>query len=219
MRNSRTGKLVENVYMSFRSPSTAEEQALVKRWVVWNLGGPGMRRYLRLLGVNPLGERSDRAIFEAGLARDAREISDDNLYSLLELDWRARLTAAWLIALDRRTHFRPALGELLPASEVAHAGKGYCLALARFGQLEDAEILVAYLDYYLPRTECPYDQDWAIGALLTLDHELGTAHAAQFLGSDGLWHRSAFAATDPTSCKATLARLCVRAERIMERHI
>lgn len=139
-----------------------------------------MRRYLRLLGVNPLSERSDRAMFEAGLARDARDINDEDLRRLLEFEWRARLSAAWLIALDPQAHLREALGELLPASEVAHAGKGYRFALARFGQLEDVEILVVYLDRYLPRTECPYDQGWAIGALLTLAHELGTDRAARF---------------------------------------
>lgn len=73
---------------------------------------------MKLLDLNPLRDRPDRDQLEAGLARDAREITDADLCKLLQLDWRPRLTAAWLIALDRRTRFRDQLAELLFADEV-----------------------------------------------------------------------------------------------------
>ncbi|WP_258873143.1 DUF6000 family protein [Streptomyces sp. M7] len=82
----------------------------------------------------------------------------------------------------------PALiGDLLLASEVCFSGSAYCFALARFGTHADAEILTAYLDRYLPRTDLRYDQHAALGALLRLDAHLGTHHADRFTRPDGLW--------------------------------
>lgn len=46
---------------------------------------------------------------------------------------------------------------MLLASELVYAGQGYCFALARLGAEQDAEILTAYLDHYLPRDDCQYD--------------------------------------------------------------
>ncbi|MFI8087249.1 DUF6000 family protein [Streptomyces sp. NPDC086080] len=60
-------------------------------------------------------------------------------------------------------------------------------AAARFGTHADAEILTAYLDHYLPRTDLHYDQPAALGALLRLDALLGTRHADRFTEPDGLW--------------------------------
>ncbi|GAB3895660.1 DUF6000 family protein [Microbispora bryophytorum] len=165
---------------------------IVQRYVIWDRDEP---RYLKLLGGN-LPRLSDR--FKAALADDARHISDEDLRELLRRDWRPRLTAAWLIGLDRRLRFRQTLGDLLLNSEVCYAGQGYCFALANFGQSHDAEILTAYLDRYLPRTDCSYDQHWAIGALLHLDDRLGTHHADRFL-TTGLWHASAFSRLDPAA--------------------
>ncbi|GAA0433555.1 hypothetical protein Acor_07740 [Acrocarpospora corrugata] len=201
--------------MTFRLPQTDDELALVRRYVVWSQPPPGRGRYMKLRGVNPLREESDRDVFNAALAEDARRISDADLDILLGFEWRARLTAAWLIGLDVRTQFREALGELLLASELVYSGQGYCLALARFGRPEDAEILTAYLDRYLPQTDCHYDQDWAIGALLHLDAKLGTAHAQRFLGPEGLWHRSAFAGRDPLAAQRRTEQLCLFAERVL----
>lgn len=104
---------------------------------------------------------------------------------------------------------------MLLDSELVYAGQGYCFALARFGEPEDAEILAAYLDRYLPRKDCVYNQDRAIGALLHLDAKLGTAHAQRFLGSEGLWRRSAFAYMDPLAAQRVTEQLCLFAERVM----
>ncbi|MBB2747180.1 UNVERIFIED_ORG: hypothetical protein FHR35_007059 [Microbispora rosea subsp. rosea] len=105
--------------------------------------------------------------------------------------------------MDRRVHFRQTLGELLINSEVCYAGQGYCFALANFGRSHDAEILISYL----PRTECYYDQHWAIGALLHLDDRLGTHHADRFL-TTGLWQASAFSRLDPAVYHQAISDLC-----------
>lgn len=56
---------------------------------------------------------------------------------------------------------------------------------------DDAAILSDYLDKYLPRIDCFYDQHWAIGALLHLDSRLGASRASRFLDPEGLWDNSA----------------------------
>jgi hypothetical protein len=81
------------------------------------------------------------------------------------------------------------IGDLLLASEVCFSGSAYCFALARFGTRADAEILTAYLDRYLPRTDLRYDQPAALGALLRLDAQLSTHHADRLTEPDGLWDR------------------------------
>lgn len=68
------------------------------------------RRYLKLLGggsfVDNLPDEQGAELMR-GLWADARRISDDELDAMLLLkDWRPRLSAAWLIGLDRRTRFR-----------------------------------------------------------------------------------------------------------------
>ncbi|MEV5703712.1 DUF6000 family protein [Actinoallomurus sp. NPDC052274] len=182
-------------------PDLAPENAkAIRRYVVRK---PWKPRYLKLLGgLSGLDHR-----FEKALVRDARKISDEDLDRLLSCGWRPRLVAAWLIGIDRRVRYRQRLGDLLLDSEAPYAGQGYCFALARFAQDEDAEILVSYLDRYLPRRECYYDQDWAIGALLYLDDRLGTRHADRFLDT-GLWRSSAFADVDPADCRNLITGLC-----------
>jgi len=141
------------------------------------LQGPTFRR----------GGRRDRSRKTQGGA--AADIEPRELSVLLEGGWREWKTAAWLIAVAGRTEFRARLGELLLASEVCIAGRGYCVALACFGTEADAQLLITYLDRYLPRLELHYDQGMALGALLHLDAGLGTDHADRFLRPGGLWKR------------------------------
>ncbi|GAA0287705.1 hypothetical protein GCM10010302_27580 [Streptomyces polychromogenes] len=158
-------------------------------------------RYLELNGLRMMvrgGPHVER--FVRRLAEDAAAITDPELEVLLDHGWRPRLAAAWLIGVGRRTSFRERLGELLLASETWYAGRGYCFALARFGTHEDAALLAAYLDRYLPRTDLMYDQEAALGALLHLDARLGTRHADRFTAPGGLWQRWAearFGGRDP----------------------
>lgn len=123
-------------------PELAE---LVRRYVA-----PG-RRYLKLGGSLVGMSEPDRNEFLQSLADAAAQITPAEHAILLDGGWREHKTAAWLIAVSRRTEFRDHLGELLLASEVFFAGRGYCFALAYFGTPADADFLVAYLDRYLPR--------------------------------------------------------------------
>lgn len=168
--------------MRFPQADDVELLTAIRRYVA--VGDGKIKRYLHLLGGNftRTMPEPERTAFLHALYKAACEISDKDLEVLLESEWRSRLTAAWLIATDKRDQFRGRLTELLLASELVYAGEGYCLALARFGTDRDAASIAAYLDRY-PTSEYAYNQDWALGALLHIDQKRGTSHAARYLGS------------------------------------
>ncbi|MBG0826352.1 hypothetical protein HS041_00960 [Planomonospora sp. ID67723] len=200
--------------MRLPTPPDYQMMALAKRYVFPDMGK--IRRYLKLLHGNFLRLPEPVFLWFAwSLAKDARKITDDELRVLLDSEWRARMTAAWLIGLDRRTQFREQLGTLLLESELVYAGEGYCFALARFGEERDAEILTAYLDRWLPERSCHYNQDDAMGTLLYLDELHATEHAARFLTPGGLWDNSAMAGLDPTEQKGHVELMCEFAENCM----
>ncbi|SDN30122.1 DUF6000 family protein [Actinacidiphila guanduensis] len=151
---------------------------------------PGRARYLVLKSgrfLRPEWPHAER--FAHHLIDDSVTITDAELEALLGYEWRSRLTAAWLIGVGRRATFRERLGDLLLAGEFCFSGGAYCFALARFGTHADAEILTAYLEHYLPRTDLRYDQPAALGALLRLDAHLGTHRADRFTQPGGLWEQ------------------------------
>jgi hypothetical protein len=193
-----------------------ELTALVHRYVT-----PG-RRYLRLGGGLGRMTESERTGFARALGEAAADITPRELTVLLEGGWRERRTAAWLIAVARRTEFRERLGELLLASEVCYAGSAYSVALATFGTSADADLLAAYLDRYLRRPDLYYDQTAAIGALLHLDTSLGTDRADQFLAPNGLWHQWIDGPPRkqhhdaPDSYRESISRFCVFADESAE---
>ncbi|MGW1997595.1 DUF6000 family protein [Embleya sp. NPDC001921] len=179
------------------------------------IGTTEHRRYTALAGGSfvrmPPGERAG---FLRDLGRDARQVTDTELEFLLRPEWRSRTVAAWMIGVDRRERFRKRLGELLLASELTYACEGYCVALAMLGTREDAGLLVSYLDVYLRRPECRYDQPWALGALLHLDRALGSHRAAAFLEPDGLWEHWADERTpEPAQMERHIAQMCALADR------
>jgi hypothetical protein len=188
-------------------PPDDQVMALARRYVSPGVGN--VRRYLKLLHGNFLALPTPAFLwFAQSLAKDARNITDDDLRILLDSEWRARLTAAWLIGMDRRTQFREQLGELLLESELVYAGQGYCFALARFGDERDADILAAYLDRWLPETSCLYNQHDAMGALLHLDEVHSAERAARFVVPGGLWESSAVAGIDPAGQKEYTGLIC-----------
>jgi hypothetical protein len=162
----------------------------VKRYVQPRAHRRSIGRYGELLSGRFLRfEGATRRRFLHPLLVDAASITDADLNLLLSDGWRPRLTAAWLIGISRRTSYRARIGELLLESAMSYAGRGFCFALARLGTHEDAEILTAYLDRYLPRTDLRYDQPVAVGALLHLDSRLGTRYATPFTRPDGPYQR------------------------------
>jgi hypothetical protein len=172
--------------MPFRHPEEIGYGHVIERYVTRKDSDHPRYRELKSSRVLrqgwPHAERFARSLID-----DAAAITDAELNALLGYEWRSRLTAAWLIGVDRRTSFRERIGGLLLASEFCYSGGAYCFALARFGTQADAEILTAYLDHYLPRADLRYDQHAALGALLRLDAHLGTHHADRFTRPDGLW--------------------------------
>lgn len=174
------------------------------------------RRYAKLLHGNFAGlmGAAEREVFLRALAEDAQQITDDELELLLGADWRPRITAAWLIGADRRDRFRARIRELLLESDLVFAGQGYCFALARFGTFADAEILVSYLDRYLPRLDLRYDQLWALAALHHIDADLTTAYTSRYTGPGGLWERWAEAnSADLPFQRMWFDQLCAHVQR------
>lgn len=194
--------------MSFPPPLPDPATDAIRRYVI---GGAKRGRYLKLLGGNFVRlQAEERATYLQELGRDARQVTDAELEFLLQdRNWRPRIVAGWLIGLDRREQFRERLGTLLMASEFTYACQSYCIALAMLGTQEDAELLTAYLDHYLRRPECRYDQPWALGALLRLDEALGASQAGAFLEPGGLWESWANDhSAEPTQLKERIAEMC-----------
>ncbi|KZB84241.1 DUF6000 family protein [Amycolatopsis regifaucium] len=173
-------------------------------------------RYSKLLHGNFASMMSapEREVFLRELAEDARRVTDDELEALFEADWRPRLTAAWLVGVDRRAAWRDRIREPFLASDFVFAGQGYCFALARFGTFADAELLVSYLDHYLARPELRYDQEWALAALHHIDADLRTAYTSRYLRPGGLWESwSAANSTDLPFHKMWFDLLCSHVQR------
>ncbi|MFJ6849698.1 DUF6000 family protein [Streptomyces sp. NPDC091271] len=172
--------------MPFQHPEEIGYGYVIERYAARK--DSGHARYLVLQSgrfLRPEWPHAER--FAHHLIDDSATITDAELEALLGYEWRSRLTAAWLIGVGRRATFRERIGDLLMASEFCFSGSSYCFALARFGTHADAEILTAYLDRYLPRTDLRYDQPAALGALLRLDAHLGTHHADRFTEPDCPW--------------------------------
>ncbi|MEU4986281.1 DUF6000 family protein [Streptomyces sp. NPDC021969] len=161
----------------------AESLALVRRYVTPE------RRYLKLSGSLLRMQTPEYDRFMRDLCEDAGLITTDEITTLLEGSWRERRTAAWLIAVSRRTEFRERLGELLLASEVCCVGLAYSVALASFGTERDADLLASYLDRYLCRPDLAYDQSVVMGALQFIDLNLGGGQADRFREPGGLWQQ------------------------------
>ncbi|MFJ2397399.1 DUF6000 family protein [Streptomyces sp. NPDC087843] len=161
----------------------AELLALVRRYVTPE------RRYLKLGGGLLRMENPACGRFMRDLREDAGLITADEIAKLLEGGWRERRTAAWLVAVSRRTEFRERLGALLLASEVCCVGLAYSVALASFGTARDADLLAAYLDRYLCRPDLAYDQTVVMGALQFIDLNLGGGQADRFREPGGLWQQ------------------------------
>ncbi|MFF7385347.1 DUF6000 family protein [Streptomyces griseoluteus] len=159
----------------------AELLTLVRRYVTPE------RRYLKLGGglLRMPSPASDR--FMRDLREDAGRITPSEIAKLLEGSWRERRTAAWLVAVSRRTEFREDLGRLLLASEVCCVGVAYGVTLASFGTARDADLLAAYLDRYLRRPDLAYDQNVVMGALQFIELNLGGGRADRFREPGGLW--------------------------------
>ena len=116
------------------------------------------------------------------LRRNRAQITDNLIRELLaEFDWRARRAGAYLAALTGSVKYCNQIGKLLVRSDLCHAARGYCLALAAFNGTRSIEFLCAYLEYYLLHPELVFDQDYVLGTLMFLDKRNGTDLSAPYI--------------------------------------
>jgi hypothetical protein len=176
--------------------------AAVRRYVIPD------RRYGKLHGWNIKNmEAGRREGFGESIAKAASQISNEELVHLLKADWRARLTASWLIGVTVRSEFRELFGALLEERDVCEAAKGYCFALSMFGAHRDSELLAAYLGRSLDEGASVCAQYWALGALLRNDVALKADYANPFLVEGGVWERWSGSSVIPSE-KSLLDYLC-----------
>ncbi|MFF1840043.1 DUF6000 family protein [Streptomyces sp. NPDC058231] len=55
-------------------------------------------------------EGAVRKRFVRGMVHDTTAITDEELEALFDFEWRARLTASWLVGVGRRHKFRQQIG-------------------------------------------------------------------------------------------------------------
>lgn len=142
-----------NPFENLEVPRNHDEldQAFVEKWV--------MPFYM-----NAISNADESKIAEFATA--AQTIDVDIVRRLLgDFNWRTRIAGAYFAAINRYTGLAEILGVHLLKSEVCFAGKGYALALARFGGERAAYYLTTYLDYYLDQADLHYDQGEAFCAL------------------------------------------------------
>lgn len=98
------------------------------------------------------------------------EMTRDVAYALLaEPNWRTRVVGAYIAALRQLHELTDDVGRLLLRSDVAFAGRTYCLALAQLNTAQSRQYLKDYLDYYLTRPDLQFDQAEALSAVAYLD--------------------------------------------------
>ncbi|GLY02645.1 DUF6000 family protein [Actinoplanes sp. NBRC 101535] len=188
----------------------------VDHYVSTGHDGPDGPRYINLpAGILSPGATRNSNSFLRDLLRDARLITDPEVDFLLQPGrkfgpWRDRLVASYLVAIDRRVKYRESIGELLLSNEVGYVAQGYCFALAAFGEDRDADILTAYLDRNLVRTELRIDQSWALAALKYMDRGVEGGRADRFLkdGSWDRWKRAVYGEADLALHVEAIAKLC-----------
>jgi hypothetical protein len=151
----------------------------------------GVWRYGELMGRALVMPRARQRLFQRGLRRCARRARVADLHELLDYGWRERLVADWLIAAGCRAELRPRLARDLSDPSPQGYLYSHCVALACLGSEQDARIVRDYLIMSLALSgenerHCQAD---AMGALLYLDHRLGTDYAGPLLAQGGLWAR------------------------------
>lgn len=152
------------------------DAATIERWV--------QPFYMKVLHAKQAASVTEQLV-EASIS-----ITPEVVNALLaDLNWRTRKMAAIYAGINGWSDFTDAIGERLLKSEVVYAGASYCFALARFSSDEAVTYLKRYLDIWLRRPECWYDQNHALSALLWLDQVWGSDEATAYLSANGPWMR------------------------------
>jgi Family of unknown function (DUF6000) len=160
--------------------------------------------YLQFLHGNYVNllKGEEQQNFIALVKQAIKEINDNAIADLLHgRGWREKLTGAWFSGLTGRTQFQDRIGSLLIESSSVYSGEGYCFALACFANEKSAELLQAYLNKWLLKLDCPYDQGWAMSTLVWLDKQRATECANKFLQPGGLWESFSSNQTKIVNCQ------------------
>jgi hypothetical protein len=112
------------------------------------------------------------------------EINPNLVKHLLgDFNWRPRIVAAKLAAIENYHELEEMIGNLFLRSDVCDAGRGYCIALACFNTSDSMRFLRQYLDYYLTQKDLWFDQNVAMAAVAYLDRVNGTNALHSFMQS------------------------------------
>lgn len=154
----------------------------LKRWV--------SPFYLRILHGNYASSivvDDEREQFNTDVRNALTKITPKIASKLIDGHWREAMTGSWFAGLKRFPECRSQIGDLLLASETCYAGQSHAFAMACYADQASADFLVKYLNVYLRKLDCYYDQGWAMPALMWIDNQQGTNHADRFTMSGGLW--------------------------------
>ncbi len=154
----------------------------LKRWVT-----PFYLRILHGNYVTRIVVDEEREQFNSEVRRALKKITPEIAAKLVGGHWREAITGSWFTGLKHYTELREQIGDLLLASKTCYAGQSHAFAMACFADDASVSYLKNYLDIYLRRPDCWYDQDWAMPALMWIDHLNSTDHASEYLVPDGLW--------------------------------
>lgn len=154
---------------------------LIERWVkpyyMQFFGG----RFTRL-------DRVEEAAFLMTLRHDLSIIDETTVRDLIQqFGWREQLVGSYFAGFKLWNQCADIIGKKLIASEVTYAGAGHAFALACFSDHKSTRLLMEYLDYWLRKPECYYDQLDVLCALMWIDEQKGTTFAEHYIKPNGLW--------------------------------
>ena len=154
----------------------------IKRWV--------LPFYLKILHGNfashiVSGDERERFNMDVRSAMDS--ITPKIATRLIRGHWRESITGSWFAGLKRFTECQDQIGDLLLASRACYAGQSHAFAMACFADDTSVHYLTRYLDVYLRRLDCYYDQGWAMPSLIWIDQTNSTHHSTPYLRPGGLW--------------------------------
>lgn len=146
--------------------------------------------YLNVLHGNyasGLLSESERSEFVLVVNRTLGQLTPDICSELISGHWRESITGSWFAGLKMYEELQDQIGSLLLDSKTCYAGQAYAFAMGCYGNQKSIEYLTKYLDTYLAKVDCQYDQDWAMGALMWIDNSNSSSHSDIYLEPDGLW--------------------------------
>ena len=146
--------------------------------------------YMQILHGNYSSPRLDdkkRKQFCQDVERALEKITPQLASKLIAGHWRESITGSWFAGLKGFPECQEQIGDLLLASKTCFAGQSHAFAMACYADDVAVGYLVEYLNVYLRKIDCYYDQGWAMPALMWIDQQRDTQHAAPFLQPGGLW--------------------------------